>query len=98
RIHLASIKESNITEIGAAQATYALLKEYPQITALVGTSALDGIGMVEGLHEIAPDKNVYITAFHILPETLQLIQEVKIDATIIQYQEKMGNQAMEAMI
>jgi len=98
RIHMTSVKESNITEIGAAQATYALLKEYPQITALVGTSALDGIGMVEGLHEIAPDKNVYITAFDILPETMQLIQEDKIDATIAQYPEEMGYQSVEAMI
>src|SRR5690625_2169570 len=48
RIRVTSIKESNITEIGAAQATYALLKEYPQINALVGTSALDGIGMEIG--------------------------------------------------
>lgn len=98
RIQLTSIRESNITEIGAAQATYALLKEYPQITALVGTSALDGIGMVEGMHEIAPNKNVYITAFDILPETLQLIRANKIDATIAQYPKEMGYRSVEVMI
>lgn len=98
RIRVTSIKESNITEIGAAQATYALLKKYPQINALVGTSALDGIGMVEGLHEIAPNKEVYITSFDILPKTLQLIQTDKIDATIAQYPEEMGYQSVETMI
>ncbi|OZU88257.1 hypothetical protein CIL03_11420 [Virgibacillus indicus] len=98
RIHIAATKESNITEIGATQATYSLLKEHPEITALVGTSALDGIGMVEGLQEIAPKKQVYITAFDVLPETLELIRDNKIDATIAQYPKEMGAEAVEVMI
>lgn len=98
RIHIVGIHESNITQMGAAQATYSLLKEYPSITVLVGLSALDGIGMVEGLHEIAPKKDVYLTAFDILPETLDLIQQGKINATIAQYPEEMGYKAIEAMI
>ena len=98
RIHIVWIHESNITQTGAAQATYSLLKENPAITVLVGLSALDGIGMVEGLHEIAPNKDVYITAFDILPETLKLVRKGKIDATIAQYPEEMGYEAIEAMI
>lgn len=98
RIHIVGVQESNITQIGAAQATYSLLKEHPEINALIGTSALDGIGIVEGLHEIVPNKNVYITAFDILPETLDLIEKGKIDATIAQYPEEMGYQAMEVMV
>src|SRR5699024_9969226 len=58
RIHLVAQEKSDITETGAAQATYSLLKEHPEITALIGTSALDGIGIVDGLNEIAPTKNV----------------------------------------
>lgn len=98
RIHIVATKESNITESGAAQATYDLLKEYPKITALVGTSALDGIGIVEGLQEIAPNKAVYITAFDMLPETMELLQLGGIDATIAQYPEEMGYNAVEVMI
>lgn len=98
RIHIVGIHESNITQTGAAQATYSMLKEYPAITVLVGLSALDGIGMVEGLHEIAPNKDVYITAFDILPETLELIRKGKINATIAQYPEEMGYKAIEVMI
>lgn len=98
RIHIVGTMESNITQIGAAQATYTLLKENPSITALVGMSALDGIGMVEGLHEIAPHKDIYITAFDVLPETLALIQNGKINATIAQYPEEMGYDAMKVMI
>jgi ribose transport system substrate-binding protein len=98
RIHIVGVKESNITQIGAAQATYSLLKEHPEINALFGTSALDGIGIVEGLHEIVPNKDVYITAFDILPETLELVEQGKIQATIAQYPEKMGYKAMEVMV
>ena len=98
RIHIVGSKESNITQIGAAQATYSLLKEHPSITALLGTSALDGIGIVEGLHEIVSNKDVYITAFDVLPGTLDLIQKGKINATIAQYPEEMGYEAIEVMI
>ena len=98
RIHIVGSKESNITQIGAAQATYSLLKEFPSITVLVGLSALDGIGMVEGLYEIAPNKDVYISAFDILPETLSLIRNGEIDVTIAQYPKEMGYKAIETMI
>ena len=98
RIHIVGSKESNITQMGAAKATYSLLKEFPTITALVGLSALDGIGMVEGLHEIAPNKNVYITAFDVLPETISLIRKGKINATIAQYPEEMGYDAIKIAI
>lgn len=98
RIQIVAKKESNITEIGATQATYALLKENPKINALVGMSALDGIGMVEGLQEIALNKDVYITAFDVLPETLDLIRSNKIDATIAQYPKVMGFESVEVMI
>lgn len=98
RIHIVATKESNITEIGASKATYTLLKQYPDITAIVGTSALDGVGIVDGLQEIAPFKDIYITAFDVLPETLSLIRKGKIDATIAQYPEEMAYKAVMAMI
>lgn len=98
RIHIVGSEESNITQIGATQATYSLLKEHPSINVLVGMSALDGIGMVEGLYEIAPNKEVYITAFDILPSTIALIRNGEIDATIAQYPEKMGYEAIQMML
>jgi len=97
-IEIVTTEESNITQVGAARATYTLLKEHPEITVLAGTSALDGIGIVEGLKDIAPNKDVLIIAFDTLPETLQLIQDGKIDATIVQYPEKMGYDAVDIMI
>ncbi|WP_188456610.1 sugar-binding protein [Virgibacillus oceani] len=98
RIHIVDIKESNITEIGASRATYSLLRQYPQITAMFGTSALDGIGIVNGLQEIAPYKDMYIVGFDILPQTLDLIKQEKIDATIAQYPKEMGYRSVNVMI
>ena len=98
RIHIVGSEESNITQIGATQATYSLLKEHPSINVLVGMSALDGVGMVEGLHEIAPNKDVYITAFDVLPSTMELIRNGAIDATIAQYPEEMGYEAIQVMV
>ncbi|WP_269411707.1 sugar-binding protein [Lentibacillus daqui] len=98
RIHIVDTKESNITVVGASQATYSLLKQYPKITALFGTSSLDGVGIIDGLEEIAPNKNLYIVAFDLLPETLNLIKEGKVDVTIAQYPEEMGSKAVSIMI
>jgi len=98
QIQIVGSMDSNITRIGAAQATYSLIKKYPEITTLVGMSALDGIGMVDGLGEIAPNKEVYITAFDVLPETLTLIDNGEIAATIAQDPEEMGRRAMDVML
>lgn len=98
RIQIVAIKESNLTQTGAAQATYSLLREYPAINALVGMSALDGIGMYEGLHEITPYKEVYISAFGLLPETLYLIKKDQINATIAEYPSEIGSEAVELLI
>lgn len=98
RLKIVSLEESNITEIGAAQAAYTLLKEYPEINVLTGTSALDGIGIVEGLRDIAPTKDVLILAFDTLPRTLQKIQDGEIEATIAQDPELMGQEAVDVMI
>lgn len=98
RIELVDIKESGITEIGAAQATYSLMKENPQITALFGSSALDGVGMVQGVEETGRNQRPFIIAFDTLPQTISLIEQGMIDATISQYPEEMGRKAVEQMM
>ncbi|QDP42209.1 sugar ABC transporter substrate-binding protein [Radiobacillus deserti] len=98
RIKVVDQKESNITEIGAAQATYSILREHPEITALFGTSALDGVGIVQGIREFNPSEDMYVAAFDILPETLSLIEDEDIDITISQYPKEMGKVAVEQML
>lgn len=97
RIQIVGEKESNITQSGAAQATYALLKEHSSITALVGMSALDGIGIVDGLNEFTPNKEVYVSAFDLLPGTIDLINQGEIDVTIAQYPVEMGYQSVQVL-
>ncbi|CQR45946.1 D-allose-binding periplasmic protein precursor [Paraliobacillus sp. PM-2] len=98
RIKIISIDESTISEIGAAQATYALLKNNPEINALFGLSALDGIGIVQGVEEMNPSNYPFIVAFDTLPETISLIEKDKIFATVVQYPNQMGRQAIELML
>lgn len=98
RIHIIAREESNITEIGATEAAYSLLKQYPEINAFIGTSALDGIGIVNGIKEFSPNKDIYITAFDVLPETLDLVRTGTLDATIAQYPKKMGAKSVEIMV
>jgi len=97
RIELIAVSESNITELGAAQATYRLLKVHPEITAIFGISALDGIGIVKGIEEMQPTEKPYVISFDILPETLDAIEKGHIDVTIAQYPEEMGQLAVEQM-
>ncbi|SFB01736.1 ribose transport system substrate-binding protein [Lentibacillus halodurans] len=97
RIHVVDIEESNITSIGAAQATYSLLKQYPLINMFLGTSALDGIGIVDGIEEIAANEDFTIIGFDLLPETIHLLQEGAMNATIAQYPNKMGKKSVNVL-
>lgn len=98
RIELVDIAESSITELGATQATYQLLKIHPDITAFFGTSALDGLGIVQGIEEMQPTNQPHVISFDLLPETLAQIEKGTIHATIAQYPEEMGYRAVELMI
>jgi ribose transport system substrate-binding protein len=97
RIELVAVAESNITELGAADATYQLLKSRSDITAIFGITALDGMGIVQAIQEFQPTTRPYVLAFDILPETIDLIEDDKIQATIAQYPEEMGQKAVEEM-
>src|SRR5699024_2731705 len=89
---------SHITKFGAARASYASLKQHPEIDILVGLSSLDGVGIVEGLSEISAQTNVNVYAFDALPETLHYIKSGDIEETIAQYPKKMGKQSIEVLI
>lgn len=98
RIQIVDQRESNITTIGATQATYSLLKQHSSINTIIGFSELDGAGIVEGIQEIAPYKDVYIATVGPLQETLKLIQKKRIAATVSHDPKAMGFQAVEIML
>ncbi|MFD2705694.1 MULTISPECIES: sugar-binding protein [Salibacterium] len=98
RVEVVDVRESNISEVGAAEAAYTMIKQHSDINALFGTSALDGIGMVQGVEDITVGERPFMLAFDILPETMTLIEEGRLDATIAQYPEQMGKKGIEVMI
>lgn len=98
RIDIVDIRESNITRIEATEKAYGMIREHPEINAFFGTSALDGIGIVEVLKREGKLDDTYIIAFDILPETLDLIREGQIEATVVQQPYEMGFMGVEVML
>lgn len=98
RIKIIAVEESNISKIGAIESTYNLLKEYPDLNAFYGTSALDGIGIAQVVERLKSTEDLYIMAFDTLPDTLSYIEKGTIDATVVQFPYQMGYQAVEKLI
>jgi ribose transport system substrate-binding protein len=96
RMKVVATKESNITKSGAVQATYDILREHPDVTAFYGTSALDGTGISLVVNQLQLDPT--IISFDILPQTIKLLEEGSIDATVAQYPYEMGYQAIESLL
>ncbi|GGB41834.1 sugar-binding protein [Fictibacillus barbaricus] len=96
RMKIVATKESKITKSGAVQATYDLLREHPDLTAFYGTSALDGTGIAQVVNQL--QLNPYIISFDILPQTIELLENGSIDATVAQYPYQMGYKAIEMLL
>ncbi|NLJ19442.1 sugar-binding protein, partial [Globicatella sulfidifaciens] len=88
-IKVVAMEESNNSRIGAAEKADKILREYPEITAFYGTSALDGLGIASSLMAMERD-DIYIIAFDTLEETLYLLKQGKINAIVSQEPYEMG--------
>lgn len=105
-IRILDMKESRIDRVGAATAAYKLAHAYPELDALVATSALDGIGYVQMRKEaienqdpiIGADREIRVVAFDDLKETLDYMKEGYIDSTIVQQPYQMGYESVELML
>ncbi|MFC0523334.1 sugar-binding protein [Pontibacillus salicampi] len=96
-VAIMDIKSSEITRIQAAEKTEQLLNEYPEIDAFFGTSALDGFGIASTVQQRARTNSTYIITFDSLPETVKLIREGVIDATVAQQPYEMGYESVHLM-
>ncbi|AZB44608.1 sugar ABC transporter substrate-binding protein [Bacillus sp. FJAT-42376] len=96
RIKVAAKKESSITKAGAVKAAYDFFQEYPNLSALYGTSALDGIGIAQVTEYL--NKKIYIIGFDTLPETLKYMEKGTIKATVVQYPYQMGYKGVETLL
>ncbi|WP_240468709.1 sugar-binding protein [Gracilibacillus sp. YIM 98692] len=97
-IEIVAIEESNITRVVAEEKAYTMLNEKPDITALYGTSALDGIGMAAAAESLEMVEDLYMINFDTLEENLQLVEQEKIDALIDQKPYEMGYRSVELML
>ncbi|UOQ44421.1 sugar-binding protein [Halobacillus salinarum] len=93
-VHILDIRESHITRIQAAEKTEQMIQKHPEIDAFFGTSALDCFGIVSSLQQRGRIDGTYIIAFDTLPETLDLIREGIVDATVEQTPYQMGYESV----
>jgi ribose transport system substrate-binding protein len=97
-IQIVEIEESNITQVQAAEKTYEILKNHPDVNAFFGTSALDGLGISAVTTRYAPENHIYVLAYDTLSQTLDEIRKGNIDQTISQTPYQMGYQSVELMV
>lgn len=96
-VHVIDTKSSDIKRIQAAQKTNQMMSEHPEINAFFGTSALDSFGIVSTLQQRGWRDDFYIIGFDTLPETIELIEEGKVDATVVQHPFEMGYESVKRL-
>lgn len=87
------VRSSNISRVGAAKQAEAMLKEHAGMNVIVGFSALDAPGIVEGM-QAAGRKNVRVYGFDDLEATRKGIAEGRIRATVVQQPAEIGSEAV----
>ncbi|ENH98040.1 sugar ABC transporter sugar-binding protein [Gracilibacillus halophilus YIM-C55.5] len=97
-VEVVTIEESNITRVVAEEKAHKMLQEYPDINALYGTSALDGIGMVRAAESLNQLQDLYMATFDTLPENIALLEQGKVDVLIGQKPYEMGERSVELML
>ena len=86
---IVAVSSSNISRIQAAKQTEAMLNQYASIQTMVGFSALDAVGIVEGL-KAANRTDVSVYGFDDLEETKQGIVQGAILASVVQQPKEIG--------
>lgn len=97
-IRVVAVESSNISRIYAAERAERMLKDHPDLTALVGTSALDGLGIAEVLEKRGLAGRVTVIAFDDLAETLAYIEKGVITATVVQAPYAMGYRSVHLLV
>ncbi|QHE51752.1 sugar-binding protein [Pontibacillus sp. HMF3514] len=96
-VKILDVKASNITRIQAAEKADEMLSTYSDMDAFFGTSALDSYGIASTVQQRGRTNGVYIIAFDTLPETIELIRNGIIDATVVQKPYKMGYESVRLL-
>jgi len=96
RLEVVEVQASNISRIQASIQADIMLRKYPDISVMVGTSALDAIGMTVAVKNLQRS-DIQIFGFDDVEETLLAIKKGEITATIIQKPYEMGFIAVQLM-
>ncbi|AST07160.1 sugar-binding protein [Anoxybacillus flavithermus] len=97
RLKVVSVASSNISRIQASIQAEQMLRKHPHISVMVGTSALDAIGIrmaTKNLHR----QDIQIFGFDDVEETIEAIQQGDIVATVVQKPYDMGYSAVKLMV
>lgn len=93
---MVSVGISNISRIGAIQESEEMLRKYPEINIMVGTSALDAIGILQAKKNLNRQA-VKIFGFDNLPETLKAVDGGDIESTLVQNPYGMGFESVRLL-
>lgn len=96
QMKVVEVKSSNISKIQAVLQAESMLKKHPDISIMVGMSALDAIGILNATTNMRRN-NVQIFGFDDVEETLQAISNGHIQATIVQKPFDMGFQSIKIL-
>ncbi|MGO4498306.1 substrate-binding domain-containing protein [Paenibacillus sp. 2RAB27] len=96
QFEIIDIRASNISRIQAAKQAEAMLKQYPAIQTMVGFSALDAAGIVEGVKAAHRD-GMLVFGFDDIAATRQGITEGAIKASIVQQPHEIGSVAVQLL-
>ncbi|HET7627597.1 MAG TPA: sugar-binding protein [Bacillales bacterium] len=97
-IEVVAVESSQISRVQAAEKAYKIFREHPEVNAFFGTSALDGIGISAAAQSLGQSKTVFLLAFDAVEDTLTLMKDGKIDATIVQKPYEMGYESVRLMV
>jgi ribose transport system substrate-binding protein len=97
KLHVVDILPSNISKIQATLQSESMLRNYKDISIMVGTSALDAVGILNATKNLHENK-IKIFGFDDLEETLQAVSNQSIQATIIQKPNEMGFQSVRLLV
>jgi ribose transport system substrate-binding protein len=95
-LHIIDQSTSDISKIQASLQAERMLRKHTNINIMIGTSALDGIGIVNAKNNF-PNREIQIFGFDGLEETMKGIIDNKIKATIVQKPYDMGFQSVKLL-
>lgn len=95
-IQVVDIQSSNISQIQATQQAEKMIENYPDINVIIGTSALDGIAIVQAKKSLQKG-HIQVFGFDDLPETRKAIKQGDMQATIVQQPYKMGYDSIKLL-